>query len=600
MRPAPGAPLFPPGVGPRDVMVVRDGGRGYARRELDRETGGVARRARAAAAATIAEEGPPGCASGSRDPDAALAIVAPLEDPPAGSRPSGSTRGRACVVHAQIRARCGSDRAASATGSAIAGQLKVEARPRRARGAARCRAPAAALRAASTRIAGSSCRTRCASALRALADQTFEGQASRHRAVGRRACRRSRALVDAGAEVDVDADVEAARRAALDRGAKLKPKPPAALQRDAARLPGRGPRVARAPRRVGRGRLPRRRHGPRQDRAGDRAAARSRASSARRSCVAPTSVVLNWVASCAGSRRACARCVYGERADRAAALAAARQEGRADRQLRPARARRRAAREGRVRDARRSTRRRRSRTPRTQRAKAARTLDAEFRIALTGTPSRTTSASCGALFAIVFPGLLGSWDQFRERFAVPIEREHSDPARARRSRALIRPFMLRRTKAEVAPELPARTEIARADRAVDAGARALRGRAARGARASSTQSKRACATSSAASQVLAALTRLRLLASHPRSTIRASPVGVVEAAAACSSCVDELRAEGHRALVFSQFTSHLALVREALDRARRRATLYLDGATPAARARDAGRRASRPARATCS
>ena len=44
--------------------------------------------------------------------------------------------------------------------------------------------------------------------------------------------------------------------------------------------------------------------------------------------------------------------------------------------------------------------------------------------------SRTTWASCGACSSIVFPGLLGSWDQFRQRFATPIERGR-DPARAR-------------------------------------------------------------------------------------------------------------------------------------------------------------------------
>ena len=63
--------------------------------------------------------------------------------------------------------------------------------------------------------------------------------------------------------------------------------------------------------------------------------------------------------------------------------------------------------------------------------------------------------------------------------------------------------------------------------------------------------------------------------------------------------VEELRSEGHRALVFSQFTSHLALVRAELDRADV-AYHYLDGATPAARARRARQAGSRPARAICS
>jgi SNF2 family DNA or RNA helicase len=80
--------------------------------------------------------------------------------------------------------------------------------------------------------------------------------------------------------------------------------------------------------------------------------------------------------------------------------------------------------------------------------------------------------------------------------------------------------------------------------------------------------------------VLAALTRLRLLASHPKLYDPASSLGSSKMQRLLE-LVDELRSEGHRALVFSQFTSHLALVRAELDRAGV-PFLYLDGATPAA------------------
>jgi SNF2 family DNA or RNA helicase len=84
-------------------------------------------------------------------------------------------------------------------------------------------------------------------------------------------------------------------------------------------------------------------------------------------------------------------------------------------------------------------------------------------------------------------------------------------------------------------------------------------------------------------QVLAALTRLRMLASHPRLYDRSSPVASSKLRRLIE-LVGELRAGGHRALVFSQFTSHLALVREALDQAAI-SSLYLDGETPAAQRR---------------
>ena len=79
-------------------------------------------------------------------------------------------------------------------------------------------------------------------------------------------------------------------------------------------------------------------------------------------------------------------------------------------------------------------------------------------------------------------------------------------------------------------------------------------------------------------QVLAALTRLRLLASHPKLYDASSPVASSKMARLIE-LLEELREEGHRALVFSQFTSHLALVQAELEKAGF-SLLYLDGATP--------------------
>jgi SNF2 family DNA or RNA helicase len=215
--------------------------------------------------------------------------------------------------------------------------------------------------------------------------------------------------------------------------------------------------------------------------------------------------------------------------------------------------------------------------PNTLRAKAARNLDAGFRIALSGTPLENHLGELWSLFAIVFPGLLGSWDQFRERYALPIERGKDPAARAALSRVL-RPFLLRRTKGEVARELPSRTEVqvqvalSKAEWALyeDARLAAIAELGVHGKKIKNEQQRFA---------VLAALTRLRLLASHPRlydarSTVASSKMRRL------LELLEELQTEGHRALVFSQFTSHLALVREELDRAGF-SSLYLDGTTPA-------------------
>src|SRR5262249_19790589 len=96
--------------------------------------------------------------------------------------------------------------------------------------------------------------------------------------------------------------------------------------------------------------------------------------------------------------------------------------------------------------------------PTTQRAKAARALRADFRIALSGTPFENHLGELWSRYATVFPGLLGSWDQFRDRFATPIEKVKDAAARDALARVLA-PFLLRRTKDEVAKELPSRTEI---------------------------------------------------------------------------------------------------------------------------------------------
>jgi SNF2 family DNA or RNA helicase len=216
--------------------------------------------------------------------------------------------------------------------------------------------------------------------------------------------------------------------------------------------------------------------------------------------------------------------------------------------------------------------------PSTRRARAARMLDADFRVALSGTPFENHLGELWSLFSVIFPGLLGSWEQFRDRYAVPIERDKNADARAALSRVL-RPFLLRRTKQEVARELPARTEI-EVPIVLSDEEQALYEDARLAALAElATKEKNVMQDQRRRFQVLAALTRLRLLSSHPKLYDGTSTVPSSKLARAVE-LLEELREEGHRALVFSQFTSHLALVKEALD-ARGFHSLYLDGSTPA-------------------
>jgi superfamily II DNA or RNA helicase len=210
--------------------------------------------------------------------------------------------------------------------------------------------------------------------------------------------------------------------------------------------------------------------------------------------------------------------------------------------------------------------------PQSKRAAAARRLRAEVRLALTGTPVENHLGELWSLFRVAVPGLFGPWERFRERFAGPIERDRDASRRAALAR-LVRPYLLRRTKAEVSPELPPRTDVVRfvdLSRPERALYEAERLRAIESMREAGEDQRFA---------MLAALTRLRQLACHPRlrdenATVPSSKL------ASFLSLVGELRAAGHRALVFSQFTTHLALVAAAL---RQSGVPFdeLDGSTPA-------------------
>jgi SNF2 family DNA or RNA helicase len=196
-------------------------------------------------------------------------------------------------------------------------------------------------------------------------------------------------------------------------------------------------------------------------------------------------------------------------------------------------------------------------------------------VALTGTPVENRLGDLWSLFQLVAPGLLGSWSRFRARFAVPIER-YENQERAQALRGLVSPFMLRRTKNVVAAELPQRTEVVHMVELSQV-ERDLYQSAVRHARRAIGKRSRDDAVRSV--QILAELTRLRQLACHPRLVIQDRRVESSKLHALVR-LLEDILPRGHHALIFSQFTQHLAIVREELT-ARGIATLYLDGGTPA-------------------
>jgi superfamily II DNA or RNA helicase len=209
----------------------------------------------------------------------------------------------------------------------------------------------------------------------------------------------------------------------------------------------------------------------------------------------------------------------------------------------------------------------------TKRAEAARAISAGFRLGLTGTPVENRVTELWSLFRVLVPGLLGTRAWFNERFAQPITR--GDREAAAQLRALLRHFILRRTKTQVAEELPARTEVTleiEPTAAARAYYEAQRRRVLESVEGGDPRTKRF--------RILAAITRLRQAAVDPRllDEYRAPAGAKIDALV---EHVLALREEGHRALVFTQFLTSMALLRAAFVAAGIE-FLELDGATPAA------------------
>ena len=218
-----------------------------------------------------------------------------------------------------------------------------------------------------------------------------------------------------------------------------------------------------------------------------------------------------------------------------------------------------------------------AKNPSSQIARVVRGLHADHRLALTGTPVENSLRDLWAIFAFVEPGLLGSESSFRRRFEIPISENDETAISTLRSR--LEPFLLRRTKEDVAPELPERTEVALACDLSPLQRRLYRG-VAEAARRDVFALVDEGGIESATVHVLAALTRLRQICAHPGllfDEYRTEPEASAKFEAFLET-VDEVLSGGHRLLVFSAFASMLRIMRAEFDK-RGIAYGYLDGST---------------------
>lgn len=216
--------------------------------------------------------------------------------------------------------------------------------------------------------------------------------------------------------------------------------------------------------------------------------------------------------------------------------------------------------------------------PLAQSSKAARLLNTERRLCLTGTPVENNVYELWSQFAFLNPGLLGSVDYFKREFASTIEkREEASQPTTSLLRRIVYPFILRRTKEQVAPELPPRveriiyTEMEPAQRKMYLQTRDYYRNLLMGMLEESGD------INDVRFKILEGLLRMRQVCIHPR-LVEPTYQGESAKFEILLETLETLREEGHKALIFSQFVQTLSLLRQQMDE-RGMVYTYLDGQT---------------------
>ena len=210
-----------------------------------------------------------------------------------------------------------------------------------------------------------------------------------------------------------------------------------------------------------------------------------------------------------------------------------------------------------------------------QRYKAARLLQARNRIVLSGTPIENNTFDLYAQLSFACPGLLGTRQYFKNTYAIPIDR-FKDKRSAERLQALISPFVLRRTKKEVANELPDKTEVIlycemgpEQRKLYDSYEREFR---------DYISSNKEEEIQKNGMHVLRGITKLRQICNSPLLIEDEKLYG--DASTKIEQLLEKLRTitPNHKVLVFSQFVSMLDLIKKELNREEIKYA-YLTGST---------------------
>ena len=203
--------------------------------------------------------------------------------------------------------------------------------------------------------------------------------------------------------------------------------------------------------------------------------------------------------------------------------------------------------------------------PKTKMAIALKNIKSEYRLALSGTPIENHLGELWSIFSFLMPGFLDTLSFFRKYYQLPVEKDHNFERQNLLNRR-IKPFMIRRTKEKVADELPAKSEIVKYTQ-FDA----KQSRLYESIRVTMEKKVREAVKEkglgSSHITILDALLKLRQVCCDP-SLLKLKEAQKVKESAKLElflDLIDELMQEGRKVLVFSQFTSMLAILEKSIQ-----------------------------------
>jgi len=208
-------------------------------------------------------------------------------------------------------------------------------------------------------------------------------------------------------------------------------------------------------------------------------------------------------------------------------------------------------------------------------SKAVRKLNSRFRLILTGTPLENSTLDLWSQMTFINPGLLGNQSFFKNEFLKPIEKK-KDENKTRKLNSIIKPFILRRHKSQVATELPEKVEsvkycamTAMQDERYEEAKSYYRNKI--------LEQIETFGVKKSHFLLLQGLTKLRQIANHPRM-VEEDYQGDSGKLEDVSLMLTNAISEGHKILVFSQFVKHLSILCNYLDNMDI-TYAYLDGST---------------------